>query len=62
MDELSVKHLGHQPIPFKDVAGTGRAKLTFDQVPLPQATEYAAEDADVTLRLTTCEPRLHARR
>ncbi|MCC0055310.1 MAG: DNA polymerase I [Rhodobiaceae bacterium] len=51
MDELSKRHLGHTPMSFSDVAGTGRGKLTFDQVPLDRATQYAAEDADVTLRL-----------
>ena len=51
MDELSERHLGHRPIPFSEVAGTGRNKRTFDQVPIEQATAYAAEDADVTLRL-----------
>jgi DNA polymerase-1 len=51
MDELAVKHLGHKPIAFKDVAGTGKSMVTFDRVPLDRATAYAAEDADVTLRL-----------
>ncbi|HEX2555246.1 MAG TPA: DNA polymerase I [Microvirga sp.] len=51
MDELSRRHLGHQPITFGEVAGTGRAKVTFDQVEIAKATAYAAEDADVTLRL-----------
>ena len=51
MDELSEKYLGHTPIAFKDVCGVGRKQLTFDQVALDRATEYAAEDADVTLRL-----------
>jgi DNA polymerase-1 len=61
MDELSQRHLGHTPISFKEVAGTGRAKLTFDQVPLDKATPYAAEDADVTLRLwMMLKPRLAA--
>lgn len=61
MDELSEKHLGHTPISFKDVAGTGKNQLTFDQVPLNQATAYAAEDADVTLRLwMILKPRLAA--
>ncbi len=59
MDELSEKHFGHKPIAFKDVCGTGRGKITFDQVPLDRATEYAAEDADVTLRLhQALRPRL----
>jgi DNA polymerase I len=51
MDELSEKHLGHKPISFKDVAGTGKSRVQFDLVPLDRATQYAAEDADVTLRL-----------
>jgi DNA polymerase-1 len=51
MDELSERHLGHTPVAFKDVAGTGKAQVNFAQVPLDQATRYAAEDADVTLRL-----------
>ena len=51
MDELSKRHLGHTPIAFNDVAGRGKAQTTFDCVPVDKATEYAAEDADVTLRL-----------
>jgi DNA polymerase-1 len=51
MDELSERYLGHVPISFKDVAGTGKTQKTFAQVALDKATEYAAEDADVTLRL-----------
>jgi len=51
MDELSERYLGHRPIAFKDVAGTGKTRKSFAQVPLDKATEYAAEDADVTLRL-----------
>ncbi|MCB1436469.1 MAG: DNA polymerase I [Rhodobiaceae bacterium] len=51
MDELSRLHLGHEPIPFTEVAGKGRDKITFDLVPIAEATAYAAEDADVTLRL-----------
>ncbi|WP_132253779.1 DNA polymerase I [Methylobacterium segetis] len=63
MDELARRHLGHQPITFSDVAGTGRAKVTFDKVPLDKATAYAAEDADVTLRLwRMMKPRLVAER
>ncbi len=61
MDELARRHLGHQPITFSDVAGTGKAKITFDRVPLDRATQYAAEDADVTLRLwRMMKPRLVA--
>ena len=51
MDELSEKHLGHKPISFKQVAGSGKTMITFDRVALDRATAYAAEDADVTLRL-----------
>lgn len=51
MDELSALHLGHTPIPFSEVCGKGKTQLTFGQVPLRDATRYAAEDADVTLRL-----------
>ena len=51
MDELSELWLGHSPIPFKTVAGTGKAQKSFKHVPLDSATCYAAEDADVTLRL-----------
>ena len=63
MDELARRHLGHQPITFSDVAGTGKAKVTFDRVALDKATAYAAEDADVTLRLwRMMKPRLVAER
>jgi DNA polymerase-1 len=59
MDELSKRHLGHTCISFKEVAGTGKSQVTFDKVPLDKATEYAAEDADVTLRLwQLLKPRL----
>ena len=51
MDELSVRHLGHKPIAFSQVAGSGKSLIGFDQVPIDKATAYAAEDADVTLRL-----------
>ena len=51
MDELSVRHLGHKPISFKDVAGSGKSSVTFDRVSIEKATQYAAEDADITLRL-----------
>jgi DNA polymerase-1 len=51
MDELSELHLGHKPIAFSEVAGSGKAQVTFDQVPIDKAVAYAAEDADVTLRL-----------
>jgi DNA polymerase-1 len=59
MDELSRLHLGHSPIPFKQVAGTGKAQKSFRHVALEPATAYAAEDADVTLRLyRVLRPRL----
>jgi DNA polymerase-1 len=51
MDELSELHLGHTPMKFKEVCGTGKKQISFGEVDLPKATEYAAEDADVTLRL-----------
>ena len=51
MDTLSELHLGHKTISFKDVVGTGKKQLNFSEVDLKSATEYAAEDADVTLRL-----------
>ncbi len=51
MDELALLHLGHRPIAYDEVTGTGRARLAFAAVPLERATAYAAEDADVTLRL-----------
>jgi len=59
MDELSELHLTHTPIPFADVAGKGKDKITFDSVALKEATRYSAEDADVTLRLALfLKPRL----
>lgn len=61
MDELSKRHLGHEPIPFKSLAGTGKSAKTFDQIPVSDATKYAAEDADITLRLHhILKPRLAA--
>jgi DNA polymerase I len=51
MDELSRLWLGHDPISFKDVAGSGKAQKSFKHVGLAEAVRYAAEDADVTLRL-----------
>ncbi|MFZ4687623.1 MAG: DNA polymerase I [Polymorphobacter sp.] len=51
MDDLSTRHLGHTPIAFKDVTGGAKGKYDFAQVALDKATAYAAEDADVTLRL-----------
>ena len=61
MDELALVHFGHTCIAFKDVCGTGKNQLSFNQVQLKEATRYAAEDADVTLRLwQRLKPRLHA--
>ncbi|WP_370328718.1 DNA polymerase I [Hyphomonas atlantica] len=51
MDTLSERYLEHKTIPFKEIAGTGKSQKTFDQIALDKATEYAAEDADITLRL-----------
>ncbi len=51
MDELSKLHLGHECISFKSLTGTGKKAIRFAEVPLADATRYAAEDADVTLRL-----------
>ncbi|MCH8276969.1 MAG: amidohydrolase family protein, partial [Bacteroidetes bacterium] len=63
MDELSRRHLGIDPIPYKAVAGTGKKRVTFDQVPLDKACDYAAEDADLTGRLhRALKPRLVAER
>ena len=59
MDELATLHFGHTNIKFGDVAGTGKKQVTFDYVPLDKALDYAAEDADITLRLwRTLKPRL----
>ena len=61
MDALSERHLGHKTIPFSEVAGTGKNFIGFARVALDKATDYAAEDADVTLRLwRTLKPRLVA--
>jgi DNA polymerase I len=51
MDELSILHLGHRAIAFKDVCGTGKSQITFDKVAINDATKYAAEDAEITYRL-----------
>ena len=51
MDTLSELHLGHKTISYKDVVGSGKKQLNFSDVNLEEATKYAAEDADVTLRL-----------
>ena len=61
MDELALIHFGHSCVAFKDVCGTGKNQLTFNQVGMAEATRYAAEDADVTLRLwNRLKPRLSA--
>ncbi|MBL4612957.1 MAG: DNA polymerase I [Emcibacter sp.] len=61
MDDLAKLHLDHDCIPFKEICGTGKNKITFDQVPLDKATDYAAEDADITGRLhRLLKPRLAA--
>ncbi len=63
MDELAERHLGLTTIKFADVAGSGKSQVTFDKVPLDRALEYAAEDADVTLRLhRKLKPQLLAER
>ncbi|AUX74783.1 DNA polymerase I [Sinorhizobium fredii] len=62
MDSLSERWLGHVPIPYKDVTGTGKASVSFDFVDIDKATAYAAEDAEVTLRLWhVLKPRLAAK-
>ena len=59
MDELASRHLGHKTMTFKDLCGTGKKAITFAEVPLSDATRYAAEDADVTWRLyKTFQPRM----
>ncbi len=63
MDTLSERYLGHTPIPIKPLLGSGKSAITFDKVPLEEATKYAAEDADITLRLwQTLKPQLHLAR
>ncbi len=54
MDTLALKYLGKNTIKFEDVAGKGAKQITFDHVTIPIATDYAAEDADVTLQLHHC--------
>ncbi|HBD11239.1 MAG TPA: DNA polymerase I [Porticoccaceae bacterium] len=51
MDTLALKYLGEKTIHFEDIAGKGKNQLTFNEIPLEQAAPYAAEDADITLRL-----------
>ncbi|HMO73217.1 MAG TPA: DNA polymerase I [Paracoccaceae bacterium] len=60
MDTLSETYLGHVPIPIKSLLGSGKTQVTFDRVPVADAVRYAAEDADVTLRLWQAfAPQLH---
>jgi len=60
MDTLSERYLGHTPIPIKPLLGTGKSAITFDRVPVDDAVKYAAEDADITLRLwQQFKPQLH---
>jgi DNA polymerase-1 len=59
LEELAKLHFDHECIPFKQLCGTGSKQITFDKVPLQAATEYAAEDADIALRLwLRLKPRL----
>ncbi len=61
MDSLCDRWLGHKPLAYKDLIGSGKASVTFDKVAIERATEYAAEDADITLRLwRLLKPRLVA--
>ncbi len=63
MDRLSETYLGHTPIPIKPLLGTGKSAITFDRVPVDEAVKYAAEDADITLRLWQIfKPQLHQKR
>ncbi|MBI4185114.1 MAG: DNA polymerase I [Proteobacteria bacterium] len=63
LDELAALHFGHATIKYKEVVGSGRTRVTFDQVPLAAACRYAAEDADFTGRLhRLLKPRLLAER
>lgn len=63
MDLLSDRYLSHKPISIKTLLGTGKSAITFDRVPLSDAVKYAAEDADITLRLwQVFKPKLHASR
>jgi len=60
MDLLSDRYLSHSPIPIKSLLGTGKSAITFDRVPVADAVKYAAEDADITLRLWQLfKPQLH---
>jgi DNA polymerase-1 len=59
LDELATLHFGHTNIKFKDVAGSGKSQVSFDEVPLEAAVPYAAEDADIAGRLhRLLKPRL----
>jgi DNA polymerase-1 len=61
MDTLAERYLGHACIPIKELIGSGKSQITFDRVPIDKAVPYAAEDADVTLRLwQRFKPQLHA--
>ena len=61
MDSLALKYLGHRTIHYEDIAGKGAKQLSFNQIPIEEAGPYAAEDADVTLRLhRALRPRLEA--
>ena len=63
MDGLSERYLEHTPIPIKPLLGSGKSAITFDRVSIEEATPYAAEDVDVTLRLWKLfKPRLHSAR
>ncbi len=63
MDTLSKTYLDHAPIPIKELLGTGKSAITFDKVEVAKAVRYAAEDADVTLRLhRALKPRLPSSR
>lgn len=60
MDALSERYLGHEPIAIKTLLGGGKSAITFDRVPIDEAVTYAAEDADITLRLWQLfRPQLH---
>ena len=62
MDLLSQRYLGHTPIPIKPLLGAGKSAITFDRVPVEDAVKYAAEDADITLRLWQLfKPLLHTK-
>ena len=63
MDALSERYLGHHPIEIKSLLGSGKSMITFDRVDIDEAVRYAAEDADITLRLwQTFKPQLHRSR